>query len=199
MFYYIDGKITVLEPGLAVVDVGGVGYACNVSLNTVAHLEMGERTKLYTYCNVKEDAFDIYGFWSMAEKRSFELLISVSGVGPKAAMSILSVVSPEELAIAVAGGDEKRITAAPGVGKRIAQRVILELKDKMTGQAEAMTSQTSAVSPVTSGAGKSQEAMAALGVLGFTPAEAAAVMRGMDIENMSVEEIIREALKRSLK
>ena len=83
MFYYIDGRLTVLEPGLAVLDVGGVGYACNVSMNTVSHLKLNEQTKLYTYCNVKEDAFDIFGFWSMSEKKCFELLISVSGVGPR--------------------------------------------------------------------------------------------------------------------
>ena len=200
MFYYIDGKVTVLEPGLAVLDVGGVGYACNVSMNTVSHLKLGEQAKLYTYCNVKEDAFDIFGFWSTSEKKCFELLTSVSGVGPKAALSILSVVSPEELAAAVAKGDEKRITAAQGVGKRIAQRVILELKDKMSLTDEDFSAGFAAGSEMPSGAAeKNHEAMAALGVLGFTSSEASAILRTMDTSDMSIEDIVREALKRSIK
>ena len=200
MFYYIDGKVTVLEPGLAVLDVGGVGYACNVSMNTVSHLKLGEQAKLYTYCNVKEDAFDIFGFWSTSEKKCFEMLTSVSGVGPKAALSILSVVSPEELAAAVAKGDEKRITAAQGVGKRIAQRVILELKDKMSLTDEDFSAGFAAGSEMPSGAAeKNHEAMAALGVLGFTSSEASAILRTMDTSDMSIEDIVREALKRSIK
>lgn len=200
MFYYIDGKVTVLELGLAVLDVGGVGYACNVSMNTVSHLKLGEQAKLYTYCNVKEDAFDIFGFWSTSEKKCFEMLTSVSGVGPKAALSILSVVSPEELAAAVAKGDEKRITAAQGVGKRIAQRVILELKDKMSLTDEDFSAGFAAGSEMPSGAAeKNHEAMAALGVLGFTSSEASAILRTMDTSDMSIEDIVREALKRSIK
>ena len=201
MFYYIEGKVTILEPSLAVLDVGGVGYACNVTMNTVSRLQLNERTRLYTYCNIKEDAFDIYGFWSKEEKRCFELLLSVSGVGPKAAIGILSVVTPEELAVAIAKGDEKRITAAQGVGKRIAQRVILELKDKMALTDEELsagiTSTVSALSPAA--AERDQEAMAALGVLGFTSSEASAILRTMDTSQMSVEDIVREALKRSIK
>ena len=201
MFYYIEGKVTILEPSLAVLDVGGVGYACNVTMNTVSHLQLNELTRLYTYCNIKEDAFDIYGFWSKEEKRCFELLLSVSGVGPKAAIGILSVVTPEELAVAIAKGDEKRITAAQGVGKRIAQRVILELKDKMALTDEELsagiTSTVSALSPAA--AERDQEAMAALGVLGFTSSEASAILRTMDTSQMSVEDIVREALKRSIK
>ncbi len=200
MFYYIDGRLTVLEPGLAVLDVGGVGYACNVSMNTVSHLKLNEQTKLYTYCNVKEDAFDIFGFWSMSEKKCFELLISVSGVGPKAAISILSVISPEELATAVARGDEKRITAAQGVGKRIAQRVILELKDKMSLTDGDFASGVSGEAVMPAGVpDKNQEAMEALGVLGFTSSEAAAVLKTIDTAEMSIEDIVREALRRSIK
>ena len=200
MFYYLKGTVTVLEQNLAVIDVGGVGYACFVSLNTMSYLETGKETKLYTYCNIKEDAFDIYGFHSMNEKRSFELLLSVSGVGPKAALSILSSTTPEGLALAIINGDEKTITVAQGIGKRIAQRVILELKDKISKESADVI--VAGVAPVVStgtSAAKHSEASAALAVLGFTPAEAAAVLKTIDINNLSIEDIIREALAKSLK
>lgn len=200
MFYYLSGKVTVLEQNLAVIDVGGVGYACAVSLNTMSYLEIGKEAKLYTYCNIKEDAFDIYGFYSINEKRSFELLVSVSGVGPKAALSILSSTTPEGLALAIVNGDEKAITVAQGIGKRIAQRVILELKDKISKEA-AEISAAGVIPTVSAGASASKhsEASAALAVLGFTPNEAAAVLRTIDVDNLSIEDIIREALAKSLK
>lgn len=198
MFYYLDGTVTIIEKNLAVIDVGGVGYGCCVSTNTVSHLEIGKKCRLYTYCNVKEDAFDIYGFYSQHEKRSFEMLISVSGVGPKAAVSILSVTTPEGLALAVINGDVKAITAASGVGKRIAERIILELKDKISKEAGELGG--AEVSPVVqAGSSKYSEASAALGVLGFTPAEAGAVLKKIDVESLSVEDIIRQALKNSIK
>ena len=131
MFYYLEGTVTVLSEGVAVIDVGGAGYFVNVSLYTLSKLEMGKRARLYTHVIIREDAFDIYGFSDMSEKRSFELLLSVSGVGPKAAQSILSSNSPESFAMAVISENEKALTAAPGIGKRIAQRIILELKDKI--------------------------------------------------------------------
>ena len=199
MFYYIKGVVTVMEQNLAVIDVSGVGYACYVSLNTMSHLEIGKEAKLFTYCNIKEDAFDIYGFNSINEKRSFELLLSVSGVGPKAALSILSSTTPEGLALAIINGDEKTITVAQGIGKRIAQRVILELKDKISKESAEIVS--AGVAPVATGgsAAKHAEASAALAVLGFTPAEAAAVLKTIDIDKLSIEDIIREALTKSLK
>ena len=200
MFYYLKGEVTVLEQNLAVIDVGGVGYACYVSLNTMSYLETGKEVKLYTYCNVKEDAFDIYGFYSMNEKRSFELLLSVSGVGPKAALSILSSSTPEGLALAIINEDEKAITVAQGIGKRIAQRVILELKDKISKEsAEVVSAGVIPAVPAGASAAKQGEASAALAVLGFTPAEAAAVLRTIDVDRLSVEDIIREALAKSLK
>ena len=200
MFYYLKGEVTVLEQNLAVIDVGGVGYACFVSLNTMSYLETGKEAKLYTYCNIKEDAFDIYGFHSINEKRSFELLLSVSGVGPKAALSILSSSTPEGLALAIINGDEKAITVAQGIGKRIAQRVILELKDKISKEsAEIVTAGVVPSVPSGASATKHSEASAALAVLGFTPAEAASILRTIDVDNLSVEEIIREALAKSLK
>ena len=131
MFYYVNGTVTELEAGLAVIDCGGVGYACATTNYTLSQLKKGERAKLYTYLNVREDAMELFGFASQSELRSFKLLIGVSGVGPKAALSILSATTPQQLAMAVVMGDEKALTAAQGVGKKIAQRIILELKDKL--------------------------------------------------------------------
>lgn len=198
MFYYLEGKVALLEQNLAVIDVGGVGYSCNTTLNTMSRLRTGEKAKLYTYCNIREDAFDIYGFYDISEKRCFEMLISVSGVGPKAALSILSSSTPEGLAMAVINGDERVLTAAPGIGKRIAQRVILELKDKMSKESAALGAGDGP--SVIMAAGTAQnDAAAALAVLGFSPAEINAAMRGMDTAGMTTEDIIREVLKNSVK
>ena len=139
MFYYLKGKITVIEQNLAVVDCGGIGFQCVVSMNTLSHLELGQDVTLYTYCNIREDGVDVFGFYELSEKRSFEMLLGVSGVGPKAAISILSSVTPEGLALAVLNHDEKMITAAQGVGKKIAQRIILELQDKISKESAALS------------------------------------------------------------
>ena len=198
MFYYIEGKVALLEQNLAVIDVGGVGFSCNTTLNTMSRLQVGEKAKLYTYCNIREDAFDIYGFYELSEKRCFEMLISVSGVGPKAALSILSSSTPEGLALAIINGDERVLTAAPGIGKRIAQRVILELKDKISKESAALVAGEGPVAIMPSGAAQS-DAAAALAVLGFSPAEINAAMRGLDTAGMTTEDIIREVLKNSVK
>ena len=131
MFYYLEGTVAEILPYLAVMDCGGVGYACKTTNNTLAALKKGQRGKVYTYLHVAEGIFDLYGFATQNELNSFKLLLSVSGVGPKAALAILSVGTPETLAMAIVTGDEKALTAAPGIGKKIAQRIILELKDKM--------------------------------------------------------------------
>ena len=131
MFYYLNGTITLLDANLAVVDCGGVGYACHTTNYTLARLQLGKPAKLFTYCNIKEDAFDIFGFSTREELNCFERLLGVTGVGPKAALAILSVVSPEQLTLAVMTQDDKTITMAQGVGKKLAQRIILELKDKL--------------------------------------------------------------------
>ena len=131
MFYYLDGTVAEILPYLAVIDCGGVGYACKTTNYTLARLKKGQRGKLYTYLDVGENAFGLYGFATQNELNSFKLLIAVSGVGPKAALAILSTSTPESLAMAIVTGDEKSLTAAPGVGKKLAQRIILELKDKM--------------------------------------------------------------------
>ncbi|MBR6207338.1 MAG: Holliday junction branch migration protein RuvA [Oscillospiraceae bacterium] len=198
MFYYLKGKITVIEQNLAVVDCGGIGFQCVVSMNTLSHLELGQDVTLYTYCNIREDGVDVFGFYELSEKRSFEMLLGVSGVGPKAAISILSSVTPEGLALAVLNHDEKMITAAQGVGKKIAQRIILELQDKISKESAALSAagKPSGV-PASAGSTKYSDASAALSVLGFTPAEASALLRSIDVEGLSLEEIIKEALKLS--
>lgn len=137
MLYYVNGTVAHIGPHLAVIDCGGVGYACRTTNYTIAHLQRGQAAKLYTYLNVREDAVDLYGFFSENELNCFQMLTSVSGVGPKAALSILSSTTPEGLAMGIITEDEKSLTAAPGIGKKIAQRIILELKDKLAkGQLE---------------------------------------------------------------
>ena len=136
MLYYVSGPVAVLEPGLAVIDCGGVGYGCRVTAYTAGQLKLNQNARLYITESSREDAFDLYGFISREEQRCFELLTSVNGVGPKAAMAILSSGGPQNFTLAVMTGDEKLLTAAQGVGKKIAQRIILELKDKLGGTAE---------------------------------------------------------------
>ena len=198
MFYYLDGTVAEILPGLAVIDCGGVGYACLTTNHTLSQLRKGERSKLYTYLNVGESVFDLYGFASSKELESFRMLLGVSGVGPKAALAILSACTPEALALAVVSGDEKALTAAPGVGKKIAQRIILELKDKLARESAATGLDFSGgnagkASAFTSKAG---EAAAALAVLGYSAQEAAAALKGLDTDALSLEELIRQALKR---
>ena len=197
MFYYLEGVVNVIGRNLAVIDIGGAGYACMATANTLSRLETGKKARLYTYCNIKEDAFDIYGFFDLSEKRCFEHLLGVSGVGPKAALSILSSATPESLALAVINDDETALTLAPGVGKKLAQRIILELKDKVSKEAAAL--KPSGYVPPRGDAGqpgaKQRDAAAALAVLGYSQSEISAAMRGIDSENLTVEEIIREVLR----
>ena len=198
MFYYLDGTVAEILPGLAVIDCGGVGYACLTTNHTLSQLRKGERDKLYTYLNVGESVFDLYGFASSKELESFRMLLGVSGVGPKAALAILSACTPEALALAVVSGDEKALTAAPGVGKKIAQRIILELKDKLARESAATGLDFSGGSAgkATAFTSKAGEAAAALAVLGYSAQEAAAALKGLDTDALSLEELIRQALKR---
>ena len=131
MFYYLSGTVTHIEPYLAVIDCGGVGYACRTTSYTLSALKKGDKGKLFTHLNVREDAMELYGFATQEELNLFQQLISVSGVGPKAALSILSASTPANLALSIITGDEKALTCAQGIGKKIARRVILELKDKL--------------------------------------------------------------------
>lgn len=201
MFYYLDGTVAELLPYLAVIDCGGVGYACKTTNNTLASLKKGQRGKLYTYLNVGEDIFDLYGFATQKELATFKLLIGVSGVGPKAALAVLSAGTPESLAMAIVTGDEKALTAAPGIGKKIAQRIILELKDKMAresgGELDFSGGKGAPAAAVFSN--KATEAAQALAVLGYTSAEVSMALKGIDVEGLPLEEIIRQSLKKMVK
>ena len=193
MIYYVSGPVTVLEPGLAVVECGGVGYGCRVTAYTASQLKLNQNTRLYVTESIREDAFDLYGFISKEEQRCYELLTSVNGVGPKAAMSILSA-GPQNFTLAVMTGDEKLLTAAQGIGKKIAQRIILELKDKMGGADMAIDFSTgAAAAPVQTGNAAAM-ARAALQELGYSPAEIQTALKGAD-PNASTEELVRHALR----
>jgi len=201
MFYYLEGTVSIVGQNLAVIDIGGVGYSCMTTLGTLSRLETGKKARLYTYCNIREDTFDIYGFFDPSEKRCFEFLLGVSGVGPRAALSILSSSTPESLALAIIADDETALMIAPGIGKKLAQRIILELKDKVSKETAALKS-SGYVSPrgeAGQPGSKQRDAAAALAVLGYSQGEISAAMRGIDTGALTVEEIIREVLKNSVK
>lgn len=197
MFYHLNGIVSDIDLNLAVIDCSGVGYAVNTTVYTLSRLKLGERAKLYISECIKEDSFELYGFATLSEKRCFEMLLSVSGIGPKAAQAILCAVTPEGLALAVMNGDDKAISAAQGVGKKIAQRVILELKDKVAKQlgASAEYEMPAAVTQTAAGSRSKSDAIAALTVLGYGTAEINTALSGMDINGMETEQIVRAALK----
>ena len=201
MFYYVNGTVAHMEPYLAVIDCGGVGYACRTTTYTLSSLKKGEKGKLYTYLNVREDAMELYGFATAEELNLFQQLISVSGVGPKAALSILSASTPANLALSIITGDEKALTCAQGIGKKIAQRVILELKDKLAkGQVTGGAGESYGGTGVTViPENKRSEASAALAVLGYSAAEINLALKDIDLEAHTLEEIIKLALKRMMK
>lgn len=194
MIYYLSGTVALLEPGFAVIECAGVGYGCRVTGYTAAQLRLNQTAKLYITESIREDAYELYGFESREEQRCFELLTSVNGVGPKAAMAILSAGGPQNFTLAVMTGDEKMLTAAQGVGKKIAQRIILELKDKIGGASmELDFSGAKTAAPAVQGNNVSL-ANAALQELGYAPAEIAAALKGVD-PNASTEEMVRHALR----
>ena len=198
MFYYISGKVAATEPGMAVIDAGGVGYAINTSYTSARSVRTGEQATFYTYLHVREGVFELYGFVRKEELSCFRQLIAVSGVGPKAALAILSAVTPEKLALCVISGDEKALTAAPGIGKKLAQRILLEMKDKMSRDQLEAAGSASGVSlprPEASG-GAMEDALAALAVLGYPRAVAVGALQGVDTAGMATDEIVRAALKR---
>jgi len=195
MLYYFCGEVTVLEPGLAVIDCGGVGYGCHITGYTAAQLKLGQKAKLFVTESIREDAHDLYGFISKEEQRCYELLTSVNGVGPKAAIAILSASGPQNFTLAVMSGDEKMLTAAQGVGKKIAQRIILELKDKIGGgNMELDFSSGPAVTAPAQNSGHKMMAHAALQELGYTPIEIRAALQDVD-PNATTEEMVRHALR----
>ena len=201
MFHYISGVAAELLPNLAVIDCNGVGFEVNTSAYTLSQLKTGEKARLYTYVYIREDTFEIYGFSGKSEKRCFEMLLGVSGVGPKAALSILSSNTPEGLVMSIVTGNEKAIMAAPGVGKKIAQRVILELKDKLAKETQSVSFADTAAftAPVAGGNSKLSDASAALTVLGYSASEISAALKGIEPEELTTEQIVKTALKRMMK
>lgn len=200
VYYYVNGTVAHIEPYMAVIDCGGVGYACRTTNHTISKINVGKAVKLYTHLYVREDIFELYGFASESELGCFRMLIGVSGVGPKAALAILSANSPEGLAMAIVSGNEKALTSAPGIGKKIAQRIILELKDKLakgqltTGGGEAFAGGVTIIPE-----NKASEASAALAVLGYSQNEIAVALKGVDLETLSLEEVVKQALKKMIK
>ena len=194
MLYYVSGPVTILEPGMAVIDCAGGGYGCRITAYTAGQLKLNQNARLYITESIREDAFDLYGFITREEQRCYELLTSVNGVGPKAAMSILSAGGPQNFTLAVMTGDEKMLSAAQGIGKKIAQRIILELKDKLGGAAmELDCSAGSAPTPVQS-SNAAALAHAALQELGYSAAEINAALKGVD-PSASTEDMVRHALR----
>ena len=202
MFYYLNGTVAHIEPYLVVIDCGGVGYACRTTNFTQASLKKGEKGKVFTFLNVREDVMELYGFATQEERNLFQQLISVSGVGPKAALGILSSSTPANLALSIITGDERALTAAQGVGKKIAQRIILELKDKLAkgqsiggGGMESYGGTGVTIIPEN----KLSEASAALAVLGYSQGEINLALKGVDLDSHTLEDIIKLALKKMMK
>ena len=199
MFHHIKGTVFHVDPNRVVLDNGGVGYSINTSFFSASAVKKGEEALFYTYLHVREDAMELYGFATEEELSCYKMLTSISGVGPKAALAILSVVTPEKLALCVISEDEKALTKAPGVGKKLAQRIILELKDKLA-KSQLSVSGTSGVelpAPEVN-MGSAGEALAALTVLGYGRSEAAEALGGLD-ESLPVEELVRQCLKKLMR
>ena len=189
MFYYVSGTVAHIAPYLAVIDCGGVGYACRTTNVTLGALKAGQPGKLFTYLNVREDAMELYGFATEEELKCFEMLIGISGVGPKAALAILSSAPPEKLALAIITGDEKALTAAPGIGKKIAKGQLGTLSGESYGGTGIALIPENKVS----------EASAALAVLGYSQGEIGMALKGIDLDSLTLEQIIKEALKKMMK
>ena len=199
MIYSVKGTLTVKELGFAVIECGGVGYGCRTSYNTVSQLgDIGSEVKLYTYLYVREDVVELFGFATLQELSCFKLLISVSGVGPKAATAILSDVTPEKFALLVASGDSKAFTKTKGIGAKTAQRLVLELKDKISSESisGSISSDAAAFAGIASAEPTSavSEALEALMVLGYTQVETAPILGKLD-PSLSTQELIKETLR----
>ena len=200
MFYHLIGTVSEFGQNLVVLDCNGIGFALNATVNTISQLPAGEKAKLYVAEAIGENNFDLFGFADKSEKQSFEMLISVSGIGPKAALSILSYNTPAGLALSILNDDVKALTVAPGIGKKIAQRVILELKDKVSKELETSGAAIPQTIAVNSGADANVgDAMAALTVLGYSSAEIAPVLKMLDTSAMSAEQIIKAVLKQMVR
>lgn len=195
MLYSVRGKLIAIESNAAVVECGGVGYMCQTTMNTLKAVKLNTEVTLYTYLNVREDAVDLFGFATKAELETFKNLISVSGVGPKAGLAVLSELSPEQVAMAIASDDLKTITRAQGIGKKIAQRIVLELKDKLAKAAnEDSFFAKAAQNSVNVSMGNVPKAIEALGVLGYSPSDVSPVLATLD-STLPVEQLISLTLK----
>lgn len=195
MIYSVNGKLIHTEAELAVVECGGVGYACRTTFNTLQRIAGEEQVTLYTYLSVREDAAELYGFAEKEELKCFKLLISVSGVGPKAALSILSGMNTQRFALCVATGDTKSLTQVKGIGAKTAQRIVLELKDKVAGETISVRGANAAALSTAAVPGSSiAEAATALVLLGYTEGEALSVLGKLD-PSLPVEELIKQALR----
>lgn len=196
MIYSLTGEVLYVEPGVAVIECGGVGFRCLVSGSTLRELPpVGQSTMLYTHLNVTQDAMTLYGFATKSELSCFRMLTSVSGIGSKTAVAVLSAMSPEQLAVSVAAGDYKALTCAQGIGPKQAQRIVLELKDKVTGMGAPLdASPIGSAAPVANPAGNAAEAIRALMVLGCSSSEAAQLVAKLD-QTQPVEQLIQQALR----
>ena len=201
MFYYFAGKAVILEQNFAVIDCGGVGYKLGITLNTYKKIgETGKNVQLFSHLAVREDAMELFGFYDENELKSFRQLISVSGVGPKAAMSILSELSPEQFAVAIVTSDTKALSRAQGVGPKLAQRIALELKDKIEKDSIEKSIGLTDSDLASFGKGNLNEAVSALCVLGYSKYEASkAVMKTELTDFDAVDVIIRQALRNLMK
>ncbi len=196
MFYSITGRVVHRDTQFVALETGGVAFQCSTTLSTLKTIgEKGSTATLYTYLNVREDALDLFGFATEQEMECFKLLISVSGVGPKAALSILSELTPDNLALCLATGDSKSITRAQGVGPKLAQRVVLELKDKLAKGLELPAdSPEIQAAGLAAADGNAAEAVSALTMLGYSQSEAAMAVSKLD-GDLPVEALIKQALK----
>ena len=197
MFYHLEGTVTELSHDTLVLDCSGVGFEVTITPNTASSMKRVDKGKVYITESIGENNFDLYGFLTWREKQFFKMLTSVSGVGPKAAMSILSYNTPDSLAISIVNENEKALTACPGIGKKTAQRIILELKDKFSKEIASEGLPASSVVSVSQGkaGGAYDDALAALAMLGYSTADVAPVLRQISTENMTSEQIIRAVLK----
>ncbi len=198
MFYSLTGTVSEIGQNSIVLDVGGIGFLLNTSLQTISELETGSQVRLYVSESIGENNFDLYAFSDVKEKQFFELLISISGVGPKVAISLLSSLRTDSLMLAIVNDDVKSLTSAPGVGKKIAQRIILELRDKLGVDLSYLSSAANVNTPASTPAVQDKsvaDAIAGLNVLGYSTSEVSAVIRHIDLTGMSTEQIIREVLK----
>lgn len=200
MISYIKGILTQVSDGMAVIEAGGIGYGVFVSPSTISALgNLGDEVKIYTYMNVKEDGISLFGFYTKEEQSLFNLLISISGIGPKIALGVLDRLPPKALVSAIVTGDVKAFEKAPGIGKKTAQRIILELKDKFKNADFLDWPEASEIMPATDMTGAKAEATEALQALGYSLSEAVRAVMPVYEEGMAAEKIIKLALKRMVK